>query len=105
MPVETKINVTSELYKHMMQDSFISKYEKAGEALGDKLEDMQDKLLSSKYLYMTAVPRLFTINDGTTQLIAFSHHRKNAPAVLFYDVAASKEILRVNNAEMFLWCF
>ena len=66
--------------------------------------EIEDKL-SLKYLYMTAVPRLFTIENGRSQLIAFSHHRKNEPAVLFYDVTMGKEIVRVKNAEMFLWCF
>ena len=56
------------------------------------------------FYYATSVPRLLRIGDEIN-FIAFSHHVPNAPAVFFFDLNQGKEVIKVNNAEIFLTFF
>ena len=55
------------------------------------------------YQFLTGVPKLLTVEKGRLEYIIFSHHQKDGPAVLFYDLHAKCEVMCVKNAEFFMW--
>lgn len=68
--------------------------------LENRFSKVQSRIL---YYYATAVPRLITI--GEMKLVAFSQHNLEMPTVQFYDLEKGMEIVKVQNAEMFLHYF
>ena len=80
-----EIHRESPLFEHMIQKRFI--------------EREHNEQTEKFYNYMTAVPRMFTLNGN--RFIAFSHH-KESPKVLIFDVNKKKVTFGVKNAEIFL---
>ena len=88
-PLKTHISTDSTMWQ------FILEQRNAVSLASDFQEDFKFK---------SAVPRLLSHED--TKIIVFSYHEadEKSAAVYFYDVDKGKEILCVQNAEMFLHC-